>query len=199
VDLILAALRAKNKNENPLPPDPGRDRPKTSDFLTGITIRTIPRDPPRGGGAKNKIRNRLWHSQVLAPPPPGGSRGRDPSVISAKKTEVLGQCRPGSGGSTLVSNIRFLGRPDIADFGGLGGPGGPENHSRRWGAKPPLSGMVFGALRAAQTRKINDFRPAQKPCIKNPSVMDFKFYFCMFLWPRGRPDPKIDDLWVPGE
>ncbi len=30
--------------------------------------------------------------------------------------------------------------------------------------------MVFGAAGAAQTPKISDFQPAQKPCIKNPSV-----------------------------
>ena len=27
--------------------------------------------------------------------------------------------------------------PEIVDLGGLGGPGGPKNHSKRWGAKPP--------------------------------------------------------------
>jgi hypothetical protein len=30
--------------------------------------------------------------------------------------------------------------------------------------------MVFGAAGAAQTPKLDDFWPAQKPCIKNPGV-----------------------------
>ncbi len=30
-------------------------------------------------------------------------------------------------------NAWFLGGPEIVDFGGLGGPGGPKNHSRRLG------------------------------------------------------------------
>jgi hypothetical protein len=32
----------------------------------------------------------------------------------------------------------FLGRPEIVDVGGLGGPGGPKQHSERWGASPPI-------------------------------------------------------------
>ncbi len=35
------------------------------------------------------------------------------------------------------NNTWFLGRPRIVDLWGLGGPGGPKNHSRRWGASPP--------------------------------------------------------------
>ena len=38
---------------------------------------------------------------------------------------------------TWVFNTWFLGRPEIVDFWGLGGPGGPKNHSKRWGASPP--------------------------------------------------------------
>ncbi len=46
-------------------------------------------------------------------------------------------------------------------FGGLGGPGGPKNHSRRWGVSPPPpSGMACGADGTAQTRKIGDSRLA---------------------------------------
>jgi hypothetical protein len=33
--------------------------------------------------------------------------------------------------------------------------------------------MVFGAAGATQTPKIDDFRPAQKSCMKNPSVRGF--------------------------
>ena len=36
------------------------------------------------------------------------------------------------------------------------------------GEAPQL--LVLGSAEAAQTPKIDDFRPAQKPCIKNPSV-----------------------------
>jgi hypothetical protein len=68
---------------------------------------------------------------------------------------------------TWVLKTWFLGRPDMVDFGGLGGPGGPQIHPRRWWASPPPCGMVFGA---AQTPTINDFRPAQKPCMKSQSV-----------------------------
>ncbi len=31
----------------------------------------------------------------------------------------------------------FLRDSEIIDFGGLEGPGGPRNPSKRWGAKPP--------------------------------------------------------------
>ncbi len=43
------------------------------------------------------------------------------------------------------STPRCLGRPEIADFGDLGGPGDPKNHSRRWGASPPTFWNGFGA------------------------------------------------------
>ncbi len=65
----------------------------------------------------------------------------------------------------------FWGRPQILDFWGLGGPGGPKNTLQKVGGRsPPASGKVFGAAGAAQTQRIGDFRPAQKPCIKNQSV-----------------------------
>ncbi len=35
---------------------------------------------------------------------------------------------------TWVFNIWFLDRSEIVDFGGLGGPGGRETASKRWGA-----------------------------------------------------------------
>ncbi len=38
---------------------------------------------------------------------------------------------------TSVFNTWFLSRPEIADFVGRGGPGGPNNDSRTWGASPP--------------------------------------------------------------
>jgi hypothetical protein len=69
-----------------------------------------------------------------------------------------------------VFSTWFLGRPEIVGLGGLGGPGGPQKDSRRWGASPPSFGMVFGAAGATQTAKFDDFRPPQKPCMKNPSL-----------------------------
>ena len=48
-----AALVAKIKIEiNFVPPDPGRNRPKSPDPLRKVTIRTLPRDPPREGGGQ---------------------------------------------------------------------------------------------------------------------------------------------------
>ncbi len=45
------------------PLDPGRNRPKTPDFLWELTVQTLPWDPPgEGGGAKKQIENRLKHS-----------------------------------------------------------------------------------------------------------------------------------------
>ncbi len=76
-------------------------------------------------------------------------------------------------------------------FGVWAAPAAPKHHSGRWGAKTPLVGMVFGAPGAAQTPKINDFRPAQNSCIKNPK--------CTPYWPYWRPSgrrdspPTIDD------
>ncbi len=46
----------------------------------------------------------------------------------------------------------------------------PKTIPKGGGARPPPSGIVFGASGAAQTRKIDDFRPARKPCNKHPSV-----------------------------
>ncbi len=65
--LYLAALEAKIKTAIILPPhlpDPGRNRPKTPDSLWKMAVRTLPRDPRRGGAAKNKIKNRFKHGMV---------------------------------------------------------------------------------------------------------------------------------------
>jgi hypothetical protein len=69
---------------------------------------------------------------------------------------------------TWVFDTWFLGRPEVFNFEGLGGPGAPKNHSKGG------FGMVLGAAGAAQTPKIDDSWPAQKPCIKNPSVCMLK-------------------------
>ncbi len=39
---------------------------------------------------------------------------------------------------TLVFNAWFLGRPEIDDFRGLGGPGGQGNRSKMWGRGAPM-------------------------------------------------------------
>jgi hypothetical protein len=49
----------------------------------------------------------------------------------------------------------------------------PKSMPKCGGRSPPYFEMAFGAPGAAQTPKICDFRPAQKPCIKNPSVKGF--------------------------
>ncbi len=46
-DPLLAALRT---------PDPGRDRPKTSNFLMEMMVRTLSRDPPGKGGPRIKLK-----------------------------------------------------------------------------------------------------------------------------------------------
>ena len=57
-------------------------------------------------------------------------------------------------------------------FLGSGRPRRPQKPFQKvMGEAPPSSGIDFGATGAAQTPKIGDFRPAQKPCIKNPSVL----------------------------
>ncbi len=60
----LAVLKAKIQIKNKIvPPGCGRNRPKTSDFLKKMAVRTLPRDPPGEGGAKNKIKKHFKHSQ----------------------------------------------------------------------------------------------------------------------------------------
>jgi hypothetical protein len=44
---------------------------------------------------------------------------------------------------------------------------GPAGNRR----SPPPSGMFLGSAGAAQTPNIDDLRPVQKPCTKNPSVV----------------------------
>ncbi len=57
----------------------------------------------------------------------------------------------------------FVGRPEIADFGGSGWPlRPPKTIPEGGGLRPPPFGMVVGAAGAAQTPKLDDFRPAPK-------------------------------------
>jgi hypothetical protein len=48
---------------------------------------------------------------------------------------------------TLSTRIRFSRDLEIIDFCGLGGPGGPRNHSKKWGAKPPTFWKGFWSRR----------------------------------------------------
>ncbi len=51
-------------------------------------------------------------------------------------------------------------------------PAAPKTIPEGGVLRPPPFGLVVGAAGAAQTQQIADFWPAQKQCIKNPSVHD---------------------------
>jgi hypothetical protein len=108
-------------------------------------------------GAPTRICCDTVRALIQVPPPSGRLGPLEPGMHQHR--------------SHLFFYIWFLGRPEIVEFWGLGGPGGPRNHSRRWGATPPPSGVVFGAAGAAQTSQIDDFPPVPNSCIKNPSVI----------------------------
>ncbi len=55
-------------------------------------------------------------------------------------------------------------------FGVWAAAAAPKTRPKGGGLRPPTFGMVCGAAGAVQTPKVGDFRPAQKPCIENPSV-----------------------------
>ncbi len=59
-----------------------------------------------------------------------------------------------------VFNTRFLGRPAIADFGGLGGPGGPQKPFQKVGG--------FAYLRLVTHFKFLIVGPEQKLVTKRP-------------------------------
>jgi hypothetical protein len=92
----------------------------------------------------------------------------------ARGESALCQCTT----TRVVSTLRFL-------IHGLGPAGnrlclGSERPRRPQktipeggGLRPPPFGMVCGAVRASQTPKIGDCRPAQKPCIENPSARGY--------------------------
>ena len=52
-------------------------------------------------------------------------------------------------------------------------PGGRETFQKGGGLCPPYFSMVSRASGAAQTPKTDDFRPAQQPCIKKPSIANW--------------------------
>ena len=85
-------------------------------------------------------------------------------------------------GSTTGSHFRYVTRPGGTlgfSFHGFwagreslifGVSAAPATVPESGGRSPPPSGIVVGAAGAAQIPKIEDSRPDQKPCIKNPSV-----------------------------
>ena len=92
-----------------------------------------------------------------------------------------------------------MGRPEIVDFGVWAAPAGPKTipEGGGRGATPTPSGMVVVAAGAAQSPEINDFRPAQKPIIKNPPLSGPHSSAqnpLILLKPVDSTDPEIDCL-----
>ncbi len=56
-----AVLKVNMKMKTRLPPGSGPKSPKIIDFLSKLTVRTLPRTP-RGEGDKNKLKNVLKYS-----------------------------------------------------------------------------------------------------------------------------------------
>jgi hypothetical protein len=67
------------------------------------------------------------------------------------------------------------------NFWGLGGPGGPNKQSKRWGASPPphLLEWFLGPPGPPKLQKSTISGRPQQPCIKNPRVRIAPG--CMFL------------------
>ena len=47
------------------------------------------------------------------------------------------------GGLPLAMDFEFDKGPEAGHFGDLGGPGGPDNYSEKWSAKPPARGFAY--------------------------------------------------------
>ncbi len=93
------------------------------------------------------------------------------------------QGAPLGGGSPYTKDARFSGRPEIADFWGLDGPGGRDN---------PF-GRVFRAAGAAQTTKIINFRSVKNHALKTQIPPDTPPR--MMRGPqKGRPGPLIMEV-----
>ncbi len=104
---------------------------------------------------------------------------------------------PTSDKSQLRININ---NPAIIDFGSLDGPGGPRNHSKRWGAKCPAfwSGFRGPPSRAAQTPQIDDFWAQGKISFRAYINTKLGVPVC-FVWAprcirRSRPEPCFEAL-----
>ncbi len=68
-------------------------------------------------------------------------------------------------------------------FGVWAAPAAPKAIPEGGGLRPPFFGTFFGAAGAAPTPQIDDFRPAQKPCIQNPSVSSCLAQGIQGTWP----------------
>ncbi len=88
---------------------------------------------------------------------------------------------------TSVFNTWFLGRPEIVDFWGLGGPGGPNNHSRRWGASPPTFWNGFGGRRGRPNPTNQRFPAGPKTMYKQPKRIGPKGRKKECHWHRPHP------------
>ncbi len=73
-------------------------------------------------------------------------------------------------GYTWVFNTWFEASRKSPIFGVWAAPAPQKNLPKGGGRRPPPFGMVCGAAGTAQTPKIDDLRPAPKPCLNNPSV-----------------------------
>ena len=113
-------------------------------------------------------------------PGPGPGCGYREEVYPQLRISVIMQFGglDGPGGTRNHSTRRGASCPALwSGFGdgqkssillGLGGPGGAKTRSRRWGGYDPH--LLDWSWGPPKFKKINDFQPAHKPCIKNPSV-----------------------------
>ncbi len=72
---------------------------------------------------------------------------------------------------TRVFNTWFLGRPGIAEFRVWAASAAGKPLPKGGALRAPPFGKGCWAAGAAQTPNIDYFRSAQKPCMKNPSVL----------------------------
>jgi hypothetical protein len=98
------------------------------------------------------------------------TRGRtrlDRRVLRGPRVAPSGQ-GPGVTRPSIEGTWIPWGRPEIVDFWGLGDPGGPKNHSERWGAKPPIFWHGFGGRRGRPDPKNRRFPAGPKTMHSKP-------------------------------
>jgi hypothetical protein len=101
---------------------------------------------------------------------------------------------------TWVFNPWFVGRPDIVDLAGVwAAPAAPKTIPEGGGLRPVTFWNSFlGRRGRPDTPNINDFRPAQKPCVKNqldarrvPKANPFDFYAAAIRVPVGKQQGSL--------